>query len=69
MLSNTRNAIGGSIRHYSLWNDDITLVAFIFHDLCGQIVLVEAVVDIVDDCFNHGMLCFFYIGRKVTEIF
>ena len=56
-ISNTRNAIGGGVKHYSLGNDDIALVAFtLFNDFCGLSFLVEAVVDIVDDLFAHGGL-------------
>ena len=57
MLSNTRNAIGGGVKHYSLGNDDIALVTFtLFNNLRGQVLLVKAVVDIVDDLFDHGGL-------------
>ena len=57
MLSNTRNAIGGGVKHYSLGNDDIALVAFtLFNNLCGQGLLIEALVDIVDEFFYHGGL-------------
>jgi hypothetical protein len=54
-FSNSCDAIGNIVKHDGLWDDDSTLVATtLFGNLCGQCLLIEAVIDTIDNFFFHN---------------